>query len=231
MPLTESTDASEWSALKSGVSVATISALATGGLGVDFTVSNARAPRVVLSRKQQVWSLPDALEVDLTTGAHTIKAFKMTVEPANGREVVMNYGAVAASADRQTVVFDLSEYFDTNDIAIYPITFKTMTIEPGDGRGDYHIDINRLEAVYNNAPVDGVGDIAVDADAGVMNIRIEDGMIIADEAVAAMTVYDLSGRVVSQAYGNTVAAPAHRGIYLVGAVTATGRLNTQKIIL
>ena len=64
-----------------------------------------------------------------------------------------------------------------------------------------------------------------------MNIRIEDGMIIADEAVAAMTVYDLSGRVVSQAYGNTVAAPAHRGIYLVGAVTATGRLNTQKIIL
>lgn len=231
MPLTESTDASEWSALKSGVSVATISALATGGLGVDFTVSNARAPRVVLSRKQQVWSLPDALEVDLTTGAHTIKAFKMTVEPANGREVVMNYGAVAASADKQTVVFDLSEYFDTNDIAIYPITFKTMTIEPGDGRGDYHIDINRLEAVYNNAPVDGVEDIAVDADAGVLNIRIENGMIIADEAVAAMTVYDLSGRVVSQAYGNTVAAPAHRGIYLVGAVTATGRLNTQKIIL
>ena len=143
----------------------------------------------------------------------------------------MNYGAVAASADKQTVVFDLSEYFDTNDIAIYPITFKTMTIEPGDGRGDYHIDINRLEAVYNNAPVDGVGDIAVDADAGVLNIRIENGMIIADEAVAAMTVYDLSGRVVSQAYGNTVAAPAHRGIYLVGAVTATGRLNTQKIIL
>lgn len=229
MPMFENLDASGWNALKSGVSAATITA-GNGALGLDFTVSNARAPRVVLSNKHQIWSLPDAIEADITTGTHNLKAFKMTVEPANGREVIMNFGAVAASAERQTAVFNLSDYFDTNDIGIYPLTFRTMTIEPADGRGDYHIDINRLEAVYNNAPVDGIEDIVLDTEGNTLNIKVEGGMIVAGDNVSSLTVYDLSGRVVSHAGGNAAAAPAHSGIYLVEAV-AGGRTVTKKVII
>lgn len=229
MPVTDDA-ASVWTVTKSGVSTVAISDLDGAGYGLDFKVTNARAPRVVMTNKTPVWSLPDAIEVDLTTGTHTLKAFKMTVEPANGREVVMTHGAVGASSGRQSIAFNLSDYFDTDDIAIYPVTFKTMTFEPGDGTGEYHFDVNRLEAVYNNAPADGVDDIAIDAADRALGLKVEGGMIVADGNFSSVSVYDLSGRLAGEAAGNMVAAPTTGGVYIVRAATCNA-VKTAKLII
>ena len=63
-----------------------------------------------------------------------------------------------------------------------------------------------------------------------LTVKVVNGMIVAGEETSALAVYDLNGRLIAEGAGNTVAAPATPGVYVVRAVAGSA-VKTAKLIV
>lgn len=130
-------------------------------------------------------------------------------------------------------MLDPAAQFDVNDIGIYPLTFKSLLVTPANAvkSGIYAFDIVSVNGVYNSAPIDGIADITIgDGYESRLTVKVVNGMIVAGEETSALAVYDLNGRLIAEGAGNTVAAPATPGVYVVRAVAGSA-VKTAKLIV
>lgn len=143
---------SDWSVTKTSLSTATVTALGNdGGISLDYAISSARAPKMTAARDCRIYSLPDAVEIQINPGQATIKQISLTLQTANETRTKIVTHDVALTADAVNVVrFDMSEYGNADDIATYPLTFKSLAVVSGDKAGTTaHIEIPAINAVYD----------------------------------------------------------------------------------
>lgn len=154
------------------------------GFGLDYTISSTRSTKVTVARDAKLYSLPDAVELNINPGTAKIKSIILRLQPANAaRFVDVSVAPKLTPSVENTVKIDMSEFGDNNDIAFYPVTFKAIAVSLDDATGKYHIDIPSMYAVYNNF-TESVSDIATDnAVGGTTRYYTIDGIEIAADAL------------------------------------------------
>ena len=121
-------------------------------------------------------------------------------------------------------------------MATYPLSVKTLKIAINKGvttKGEHSIKLGDLTAHYNEAGA--VDDIAI-AESGSLSLSpnpVDAGATVTvgnagDEA--EITVFNLSGAMVSASVGNSFAAPSAAGLYIV-RVKAQSAIRTAKLIV
>lgn len=131
--------------------------LAVKQLENGFSVSyvgngSSRGAYIQLQSPVQVWSMPKALRVKINPGNATVK--KIAVSGVNALGEVLSSMAFTTEElpknVEQTFDVDLSEWFDVEDVAVYPITLNTFRMDMGtSAKGEnFTIDVPALLAVY-----------------------------------------------------------------------------------
>lgn len=211
-----------------------MTALEGGGYRLEFKVSR-RSSNVTVARQtsEAFRSLPDAIELEIKPEGNMDGAvinFEIKAANQSSSRTFKVDNLVCGQVNKVTL--DPADNFDINDLGIYPLTFKQIKVTPENSvsSGEYSIDFLKMVAVYNNAPVDGIEDITVAGNAATaLAVALEGNRIIARGDYDAIAVYDLCGRLAAQAPGNTVEAPAAKGLYIVKAsrdrISATAKIR------
>ena len=192
----------DWKVSNTNLTGLAVSALGTdGGIAIDYTVKNARAPRATVSRDMRIFSLPDAIEIDVNPGTANIKQVDVVLKTAdNTRNTTVKKDVTLTPNSVNTVTFSLSDFGDTSDLIMFPVTFKSLSIAISDQANTAcHVEFPAIRAVYNNYSA-GVEDITADNDSD-----------------APAVYYDLQGRPVN-------AANLQPGIYLRHAGARTSKV-------
>lgn len=157
-------DPSTWKVSGTSMSATSVSALdEKGGLAVDYTIRTARAPQVTIAKDIRLYSLPDAIAIDINPGKAQIKQITLTLVPANNTRGVTVSHDVTLDADKvNRITFPLSEFGDDKDLIFFPVSFKSISMSSGDkAKTECHVEIPSILAVYNNF-YDGVDNVVSD---------------------------------------------------------------------
>lgn len=224
--------------------------LAVEQLENGFSISyvgngSSRGAYIQLQSPVQVWSMPKALRVKINPGNATVK--KIAVSGVNALGEVLSSMAFTTEElpqnVEQTFDVDLSEWFDVEDVAVYPITLNTFRLDMGtSAKGEnFTIDVPALLAVYGgDSHVEQLGvankGLSVypnPVTGGLAKVRCNDENVSEGLAIVAT----LSGSVVLQQplafdMGDATlnVGDLLPGMYIVRLISATGTY-TGKIII
>lgn len=235
MPLEKELIDSTWSQSLSGVKDLTITPLPSG-FGLDFTISSSRSSKITLSKDLEVWSLPDTIQIRINPGELTISSVGMQIMPNNGRAVNNTFSTITANTEN-VLKIPVSSIADVNDIGIYPIHVRNLSIIPkGTSGTTYHIDVMGFEAIYKDAPA-GVVNIIADNGNG-NNIVIapnpatqgENVTINVSEA-ASWEIFTTAGVLLTKGQGSQLStATLVSGTYIV-KVLDNGAISASQLII
>lgn len=235
MPLEKELVDTTWSRSLSGVKDLTITPLPSG-FGLDFTVSSSRSSKITLSKDLCVWSLPDTIQIRINPGELTISSVSMQIMPNNGRAVNTTFSSITANTEN-VLKIPVSSIADVNDIGIYPIHVRNLTIIPkGTNGSSYHIDVMGFEAIYKDAPA-GVENIIADNN-NENNIVItpnpvaqgENATINVSEA-ASWEIFTTTGALLAKGQGSQLStATLMSGTYIV-KILDNGVASASQLII
>jgi len=224
--------------------------LAVEELNNGFTISyvgngSSRGAYIQLQSPVQVWSMPKALRVKINPGKASVK--KVAVSGVNALGEVMSsmtFTAEELQQDaEQTFDLDLSEWFDIDDVAAYPLTLNTFRLDMGtSAKGEnFTIEVPEFLAVYGgnshveqlNAVNSGLSVYPNPVTGGIAKVRCQGDNVVDGLAVVAT----LSGTVVLQqpltfdnGEANLDVSNLLPGMYIVRLTSANGTY-TGKIII
>ena len=120
------------------------------GFGLDFNVSSTRNTKVTVAKDIRLYSLPDAVELNVNPGTAVIKSVVLSLQPANeSRPVTYTFEDITDGTDNN-IRLNMSEFGNPNDLAFYPVTFKSIAFNLGGNTGDKHLDVNSMFAYYDS---------------------------------------------------------------------------------
>jgi hypothetical protein len=227
---------STWSKSLSGVKDLTMSQLPMG-FALDFTISSSRSSKITLSKDIKIWSLPDTIQIRINPGATTVNSVGVNLVPNNGRAVNTSFTTIESNKEN-ILSIPVSAIGDPNDIGIYPILFKTISIVPkGSSGATGHIKVSGFEAIYKNAPEAGVEGVLADG-ANMQSLVIapnpvaqgENAVINASEN-AAWEIYSTAGALVAKGNGNQLATAALVGGSYIVKVVDNGTTAAAQLIV
>ena len=136
-------------------------------INLSYQISSSRAPKLTIQRDSRMFGLPDGITMKVNPGTNvSIKSIVLSVQGANqSRAVTMTVTPELEPSKDNEIYFDfhkLDETTDlTQDLAFYPVTFKSLAFNFGNATGTYSFDITTPAASYNNH-ASGVEDITVE---------------------------------------------------------------------
>lgn len=224
--------------------------LAVEELNNGFTISyvgngSSRGAYIQLQSPVQVWSMPKALRVKINPGKASVK--KVAVSGVNALGEVMSsmtFTAEELQQDaEQTFDLDLSEWFDIDDVAAYPLTLNTFRLDMGtSAKGEnFTIEVPEFLAVYGGdshveqlkAVNSGLSVYPNPVTGGIAKVRCQGDNVVDGLAVVAT----LSGTVVLQqpltfdnGEANLDVSNLLPGMYIVRLTSANGTYAGKIII-
>ena len=129
-------------------------------INLSYQISSSRAPKLTIQRDSRMFGLPDGITMKVNPGTNvSIKSIVLSVQGANqSRAVTMTVTPEFEPSKDNEIYFDfhkLDETTDlTQDLAFYPVTFKSLAFNFGNATGTYSFDIT--------TPASGVEDITVE---------------------------------------------------------------------
>ena len=229
----------EWTLKQLGGTGLAISEL-DNGFKVNYTGNgSSRGAYISMESAVKVWSLPESFRIKVNPGNATVKSITMAAVDALGN--VVSPWEIATEELPQntesTLTASLSDWCDTEDIGIYPITINSIRLNMGaSAKGEeFEIQIPAFEACYTkqggitNAVADSqtvkVYPNPVKAGESV-NISVEKGSII--------SLYTTNGSLIRKfnASDNTEldTEGLEKGIYILKTAQTNG-YSTNKIII
>ena len=229
----------EWTLKQLGGTELAISEL-DNGFKVNYTGNgSSRGAYISMESAVKVWSLPESFRIKVNPGNATVKSITMAAVDALGN--VVSPWEIATEELPQntesTLTASLSDWCDTEDIGIYPITINSIRLNMGaSAKGEeFEIQIPAFEACYTkqggitNAVAENqtvkVYPNPVKAGESV-NISVEKGSII--------SLYTTNGSLIRKfnASDNTEldTEGLEKGIYILKTAQTNG-YSTNKIII
>lgn len=235
-----SLDPSTWTASGS-VSEATFSAIGTDGVAVDYKLSSTRGASMMVSKKLQLWSLPDSLLLDINPAEVKISKIMLTLTSlGDSKTVTYNHTLALTASTVNRVLIPFSRIFDVADVAIFPIELKGITFYLSGVKTAtaYRLEMPKMMAVYNAVPAEEVGieDVIVESMNSALQlspnpVNAGDVVKINVEDIASYAVYSVNGTLVAQGVGNEIStAGMPQGIYVVKVMSENG-LSTARLII
>mgnify|MGYP003370541303 FL=1 len=168
------------------------------GLKFSYTGNGgARGAYFSAAADYQVWSMPKSLRITVNPGGATVKKISITAKNGLGElSGPVVFTDEQLPADKETTVeLPISEIWDVNDVAIYPIVFQTLRFDMGKSEKGKQFDIliPKYEAVYGGGSgVDAVE--LTEAKVSVWPNPVSDGKLQVSLEVEAETVaYSIYG--------------------------------------
>lgn len=227
LPVDLSGDINSWTVTQMGIGDYTITPL-DNGFGVDYKIKSTRGTRITFTKKIDVFGIPTALRARINPGETKITSVMFSA-CARG-ERVANFTINNIESGKENVIdLPISQLGDPENIGIYPIEFSAFQINPSGSAGkSYHVDVNGIEAVYDNAG-DGVDDIVSDANGGLaIGLRVDGDRVILSSVAEHVAVYDVAGKIVlTAADTDSFAAPEASGVYVVRVVVGGKTLSVK----
>ncbi len=166
-----------WKFAKTGCTTETAIQPTDDGATITYGVSSTRGLALTISpiNDLYLWSLPDAIEVQVTPTTTALKSVNVKFNDNAGGRYSATGSAVAAGENGLFTV-NIADYSDVADIAVYPIKFASATFTPDGKAGDTGtVAISAINAVYGastgiNAP-QTAADEATDAPAVYYNLQ------------------------------------------------------------
>ena len=128
--------------------------------------------------------------------------------------------------------FDLADWCDPEDIAVYPITLEKLrfTTSGSVAGKSYEIVVSNFEAVYTNAQ-GGVAENVCASSLKVYPNPVTDGIlnvVVPEGAMGVLSIYNMAGgkvleRVASEGTQTINVSNLQAGIYLLAVNTAEGK--------
>lgn len=154
-----------------------------GDIGFDFSLTSVRSPQIRLNGDYQLYSLPDSLQVTVSSNA-TIKQMGFIATAATNRKETLTKGVIKQTpADGTEVTYTLdfaSMGIDVEDIASYPIRLQSIVITLQDValKTNYRIKLKDLRLFYHNY-VEPAPDAMELQDAEIVSYKlIRDGQVL-----------------------------------------------------
>ena len=227
----------QWTAKgASGISGTTLSADGT----LSFNFGSPRDPAITLTKDFDFYSLPDQITFSFTSSAaiSSVTLDMRTRNHAKANQVIVKGpedGDFAVGTEN-AIEFPISAAGDPLDMATYPLTVKTLKISLNKNvtaKGEHSIKLGDLTAHYNGA---GAVDDIVGRDD--LKLTLSPNPVTAGSTVnvgnigleAEISVFTLSGSMISTSAGCNFTAPSAAGIYLVTVKVDTG-VRTAKLIV
>lgn len=159
----EKIDADTWKCTYSSTKEGKLTPKGTNsGFGLDFNITATRSPKITVAKDIDLYSLPDAIELSFNPGELSVTGVTVSLQPATeSRPVAVTKSATYETSKENTILIPISEFADDQDLASYPIKFKSIAFSLSGSTGSYHIDVNSIKAVYNNYN-EGVSSIEAD---------------------------------------------------------------------
>lgn len=149
-------DLSQWS-VKCTSATATLSALGSDGLAIDYTITGTRSPAVTLTPAggARLWSVPDGIYLEMKATGAEISKENVTAKPNGGRNSV--YGITEPTiGETHCQTLPISLFVDETDPAVWPVTLVSISFSLK-GSGSGRIEIPRIATIYNG--YSGVDDL------------------------------------------------------------------------
>ncbi len=220
-------DASAWKGSGSGLSVSALTINDDGSLGVDFKITNTRGPKITLRNDTTIWSRPDAIEVVINPKDISISGITVQLEPFGVKAITHKIEEIEANKDN-VLLFNVSDFTDPNDPGIYPLSFNNIVLNIPMAKGEYHLDIKSIKAVYNSYEA-GVSDITLDTNIA-LRPSISDGQITLSSIADHIAVYDIAGRLVATVNDAKSITSPGPGVYIITARVG-GSTQSNKIVI
>lgn len=156
-------DPAKWKFTKTGcnASASTITPCGTG-FAIDYTVSSTRGLSLSVSPSstRYLWSLPEGLEIELSS-TMPLKGVNFKFNDAIGGRFSTTSGAVV-SGERFNYTVKLSDFTQLSDIGVFPIKFSSVSFTPDAKVGDKgHIEVPFVNVVYSpRSGVESVPEVA-----------------------------------------------------------------------
>lgn len=203
MPIEDASNPEAWKIESYNVKGdAAITALAGGGLAVDFALSGTRAPNLTLVPVQPtlLYSLPDELRLTMKlTGGVAVKNSVVSFTLADGSNVSANLSGFE-SGDAQDYTVDFAQIADVDNVGIFPIRLNSLRLNLSGGKKDtaYRLEIPSIKTRYKHFNDAGVYDLTVDdADVAPVYYNLQ-GMRIAKPQPGTVVIVKRGARVTKE---------------------------------
>lgn len=224
VPLSPDTDASQWRSSATGLSITSFEVGDDPDFALSFTLKSGASHRITLRRSVVLYSLPDAICLSIDAKGAPLSSITLNVTPKGQRAV-----SLKKEFDSTTgiVEFAVSELVDVDDPGVYPLTFGSLVLEFEGTSGDFDMDVQAVEVVYNNFE-DGVQSVTIDEQ--VLRPVILGSEIVLPYIADVVELRDLTGRTIQRAAAvSSISAPGS-GLYVLSA-TKNGRMECCKLVV
>jgi hypothetical protein len=127
------------------------------GKAFNFVFASTRAPYIKLTRNFPLYSLPDTMKIVVNTGDIEISRLLVGMKANNSAQtLVKEFNNFQKNTDTE-ITLALNTFFDTKDIAIYPIWFNYMTFYLGaiNIGQSYTLALKDIALYYKNVDISG----------------------------------------------------------------------------
>ena len=150
MPIDPGLDISTWKITQTGGTNVVATA---NGNGIDYTYTGAsgRAPKIVLTKSFELWSLPDTLRLRLNPGQAPVKNVVFGVR-ANGESMAYQTLTPEITPDQEMVIdLPTASWMDPTDMGNFPIVLSSIQLNMNTSTTgtEYNMHFNGFETVYN----------------------------------------------------------------------------------
>ena len=228
----------EWTLKQLGGTGLAISEL-DNGFKVNYTGNgSSRGAYISMESAVKVWSLPESFRIKVNPGNATVKSITMAAVDALGN--VVSPWEIATEELPQntesTLTASLSDWCDTEDIGIYPITINSIRLNMGaSAKGEeFEIQIPAFEACYTKQG--GITNAVAENQTVKVYpnpVKAGESVSIAVEGQATVSIYSLNGAKVAELNCNGEASiPTDRmnGMYII-KVTSDNSVKIAKLMV
>lgn len=199
-------DPSTWTITQSGGKNRTVTAL-DNGMSITFTGTSSRNPYIRLTKRMQLWGIPDTLRVRFNPGGLQVKRVSISTATPASAQVVSQCDTLPDTISGEYVVnLPTAQWCDAADLSNYPLQFVYINFAlstPVTGQS-YTFGIPGIELIYGSMP------------SAVKSVGGDDNAPVVSE-----TWYDLAGREVTR---------PGKGIFLRRVRLANGATRTFKVL-
>ena len=228
----------EWTLKQLGGTGLAISEL-DNGFKVNYTGNgSSRGAYISMESAVKVWSLPESFRIKVNPGNATVKSITMAAVDALGN--VVSPWEIATEELPQntesTLTASLSDWCDTEDIGIYPITINSIRLNMGaSAKGEeFEIQIPAFEACYTKQG--GITNAVADSQTVKVYpnpVKAGESVSIAVEGQATVSIYSLNGAKVAELNCNgeaSIPTDGMNGMYII-KVTSDNSVKIAKLMV
>lgn len=223
----------EWEIKRASVSTATaVVNPETAGMDITYKVSSTRGPRVTLANTKKIYSCPDGLSVTFGQNGIPVTALTATLKAANAtRDVSLTADAaqLPAAGEIKTVRFNLSDAFDIDDPAIYPIEFVSLAFTPPAKADEFTFNLRDISGCYSYVE-DSVDDVAMPSgNSDKLLFKVENSVLTLPFTAENVEIFTPTGVLVKNEQNTSSVTMVAKGFYIIRATYRGKTLSASAV--